>query len=464
MIPAGAPIVTADAMRAAEERVFRHEAQADVMERAGAAVARAAQRFASGRPILVLAGPGNNGGDAYVAARLLKASGHDVSVAAMGEPKSGAAEAMFRAWDGPTTSLYEARRRPFVIDGLFGTGLTRAVERGPRALMADLIKAAEFSLAIDLPSGLETDNGADLGACRASVTVALAALKPAHVLGAGIEKCGHVLLADIGIPVESAWRTVARPHLNAPGAQDHKYSRGMVAVVEGAMPGAARLAAGAALSGGAGYVTLAGTEPASRIDALVRRPIEGADGLVDFLADTRIDALVIGPGLGRERRAETMLKAALASKHALILDGDALSLLGTSGGRWLLGRGAQAYLTPHTAEFDRMFQTEGSKIDRTLAAAAETGATVIHKGADTVIASPRGEVRVLAGATPWLSTAGTGDVLAGLLAARVAGGATGIEAAEAAVWLHARAAALAGPAFIADALAGHLPGAIAECL
>ena len=464
MIPANAPIVTADAMRAAEERVFRHESQHDVMERAGAAVAREAARFALGRPILVLAGPGNNGGDAYVAARLLKASGHDITVAALGEPKTGAAEAMFRQWDGPTTSLYEARQRPFVIDGLFGTGLARAIERGPRALMADLIKAAEFSLAIDLPSGLDTDTGEDFGAQRASVTLALAALKPAHVLAAGLEKCGHVLLADIGIPVDTPWRTAGRPKLSAPGPHDHKYSRGMVAVVEGAMPGAARLSAGAALAGGAGYVTLAGTDPSGGPDALVRRLVDGADALVDFLADERIDALLIGPGLGRERRAENMLKAAMACAHPLVLDGDALSLLGRGVGRWLQGRAAPAWLTPHSGEFDRMFEIDGSKIDRTLAAAAETGATVIHKGADTVIASPQGQVRVLAGATPWLSTAGTGDILAGILAARVAGGARGIEAAEAAVWLHARAAALAGPAFIADALIGHVPGAISECL
>ncbi|MCW3848761.1 NAD(P)H-hydrate dehydratase [Sphingomonas sp. LB-2] len=463
MIPANAPIVTADAMRAAEERAFRHESQHDVMERAGEAVAREAARFALGRPILVLAGPGNNGGDAYVAARLLKASGHDVSVAALGEPKTGAAEAMFRAWEGPTTSLYEARARPFVIDGLFGTGLARPIERGPRALMADLIKAAEFSLAIDLPSGLDTDSGEDLGAQRVTATIALAALKPAHVLAAGLEKCGHVLLADIGIRVDTSWRTVARPRLRAPGAHDHKYSRGMVAIVEGAMPGAARLAAGAAMAGGAGYVTLAGSGEGGP-DALVRRAIDGADALVDFLADERIDALVIGPGLGRERRAENMLKAALASAHPLVLDGDALSLLGRGAGRWLNGRAAPAWLTPHAGEFDRMFEIEGSKIERTLAAAAETGATVIHKGGDTVIASPQGDVRVLAGATPWLSTAGTGDILAGLLAARVAGGQRGTEAAEAAVWLHAGAAHRAGPAFIADTLIDHIPGALAQCL
>lgn len=463
MIPANAPIVTADAMRAAEECVFRHERQHDVMERAGEAVAREAARFALGRPILILAGPGNNGGDAYVVARLLKRRGLDVTVAALGEPKAGAAEAMFRAWDGPTTSLYEARQRPFVIDGLFGTGLARPIERGPRALMAELIKAADFSLAIDLPSGLDTDTGEDLGAQRVTATVALAALKPAHVLATGLEKCGHVILADIGIPVDTYWRTVARPRLSAPGPHDHKYTRGLVAVAEGAMPGAARLTAGAAMAGGAGYVTLAGTGQGGP-DALVRRTVDSADALVDFLADERIDALVIGPGLGRERRAENMLKAAMASAHPLVLDGDALSLLARGAGRWLNGRAAPAWLTPHSGEFDRMFEVDGSKIDRTLAAAAETGATVIHKGADTVIASPQGEVRVLAGATPWLSTAGTGDVLAGLLAARVAGGGHGIEAAEQAVWLHAAAARLAGPAFIADALIGHIPGAIAECL
>jgi hydroxyethylthiazole kinase-like uncharacterized protein yjeF len=219
------------------------------------------------------------------------------------------------------------------------------------------------------------------------------------------------------------------------------------------------------MAGGAGYVTLAGAEPQSRIDALVRRAISGADDLADFLGDERIGAVVIGPGLGRERRAEGMLKAALASTHPLILDGDALSLLGKNAARWLQQRHGAAWLTPHSGEFDRMFgESAGSKIDRTLAAATEAGATIVHKGGDTVIATPQGEVRVLADASPWLSTAGTGDILAGLLAARVAAGEKGIAAAETAAWLHTRAAALAGPAFIADALIGHIPGAIAECL
>lgn len=465
MILPGAPILTAAEMRAAEEAVFRREPQEDVMERAGAAVAREAARFAHGRRILVLAGPGNNGGDAYVAARLLKQSGHDVAVAASAEPGTAVARAMHDRWGGPVASLYEAKPRPVLVDGLFGTGMTRPLERGIAPVFAELVAAADFTLSIDLPSGIATDSGADLGAPRGiSATLALAALKPAHVLDAGLERCGHVLLADIGIPVAPRWRTLARPKLAAPGPRAHKYSRGLVVVVEGAMPGAARLAARAAMAGGAGYVILAGAEPdAGGPDALVRHRIAHETDLAELLGEERIGAVVIGPGLGRDRRAEGLLKAALASSLPLVLDGDALSLLGKSAAAWLQRRTAPAWLTPHSGEFDRMFEGEGSKIDRTLAAAAAARATLLHKGADTVIASPKGEVRILAGASSWLSTAGTGDVLAGLLGAQVARGAKE-RAGEAAAWLHARAAQLAGPAFIADALVGHVPGAIAECL
>ncbi len=471
MIPPGAPIVTAARMRAAEEALFRREPQLDVMERACAAVARAVARFARGSPILVLAGPGNNGGDAYVAARLLKAAGHDVAVAAGGEPGTAAARAMLERWGGEVGSLYQARPRPVLVDGLFGTGLTRPLERGIAPVLAELVAAARFALAIDLPSGLATDSGADLGAPRGiAATLALGALKPAHVLGAGLERCGQVLLADIGIPVASDWRSVARPRLAAPGPRAHKYNRGLVVVVEGGMPGAARLAAHAAMASGAGYTILACRDEGGGgrggggggPDALVRHRIANGDDLADFLTEKRIGGILIGPGLGRDRRAEGLLKAALSAELPLILDGDALTLLGKSATAWLQRRTAATWLTPHEGEFGRMFEGDGDKISQTLAAASESRATVIHKGADTVIAGPRGEVRVLARASSWLSTAGTGDILAGTLAAQVAAG--NKNAAETAVWLHARAAALAGPAFIADALPMHLPQAIAECL
>jgi ADP-dependent NAD(P)H-hydrate dehydratase / NAD(P)H-hydrate epimerase len=467
MSPVGAPIVTADQMRAAEAALFRAGASQDeLMEQAGAAVAREAARFAMGRPILVLAGPGNNGGDAYVAARLLKAAGHDVAVAASGETADGAAARMRARWEGGVGALYAARARPVLIDGLFGIGLSRPLERGLAAVFSDLCAQAAFVLAIDLPSGIDADTGADLGAPSGiDMTVALGVLKPGHLLDSGLERCGHVVLADIDVPVETGWRSVARPRLPAPDVFSHKYSRGLVAVIEGVMPGAARLSARAAMAAGAGYVVLSGTQPSSGgPDALVRRAIRDEADLSALLAWDRVDSVVLGPGLGRDERAERFVEAALSCDKPLVLDGDALTLMGEGASARLRTRTAATWLTPHSGEFDRMFKLNGSKIEQTLSAAAESGATIVHKGADTVIASPKGAVRVLAGASNWLSTAGTGDVLAGLLGAQIAQGAKGFAPAEAAVWLHARAAQAAGPALIADDLIAHLPQAVGECL
>ena len=460
-VPEAAPIVTAAQMRAAEEAVFAAGTpQIELMERAGAAVAREAARFAHGRPILVLAGPGNNGGDAYVAARLLRAAGLDVTVAAQGEPKAGAAAEMHALWSHGIVPLDQAEPRPVLVDGLFGTGLTRPLEHSVSFVVQHLVSKSDFSIAIDVPSGIETDNGADLGSASMTATLALGALKPAHVLGAGRSRCGHILLADIGIPIETRWRTLERPRLTAPAADAHKYSRGLVVVVEGAMPGAARLAARAALRGGAGYVVLAG-EGATGLDAIVHRSLADLDGL---LSDDRAGAFVLGPGLGRDDVARDRLEAVLGSPRPLVLDGDALSLLGSNASR-LRDRSAPTILTPHEGEFARMFgEGKGSKIDRTLAAATATGATIVHKGGDTVIASPDGEVRVHSDAPSWLSTAGTGDVLAGLVGAQLAGGADPFTAAGTAVWLHSRAARLAGAAFAADDLPAQLPAAIGECL
>lgn len=463
MIPIeGLPIVTAATMRAAEEAVFAAGVpQAELMERAGAAVAREAARFAMGRPVLVLAGPGNNGGDAWVAARLLHDSGHDVLVAALGEPKVGAAAAMRAKWTGEMVDLADAPSRPVLVDGLFGTGLTRPLAPEVIGQLQRLVSAAQFTLAIDLPSGMDTDYGRDLGAAAATVTLALGALKPAHLLDKGVDRCGHVLLDDIGIPIATLWRTVAMPRLSTPGPHSQKYTRGLVAVLEGRMPGAARLASNAALHGGAGYVVRVGEDDSQGPNAIVHRPIAEFNKLLE---DERMGAMVIGPGLGREEDVRERLDAAFASARRLVLDGDALSLIGRDVGR-LCSRSAPTCLTPHSGEFDRMFgDGKGSKIDRTLAAAAEAGAVIVHKGADTVIATPEGDVRVYARGSPWLSTAGTGDVLAGLLGARLAGGVAPLVAAEAAVWLHGRAAQLAGPAFAADDLIPCLPRAIAECL
>lgn len=459
-IPPGAPVLTAAAMREAERVVFDQGISRDeLMERAGLAVARVALRLAGPRPILVLAGPGNNGGDAFVAARYLLDWGRDVVVARLGTSRDGAAARMAARWVGPAVTFERAPARPFLIDGLFGTGVTRPLDASVMASFQRLCAQA-FTLAIDLPSGIPADIGASDPSLIADVTIALGALKPAHLIGPAT---GDVILTDIGVPVTGRWRTIAQPVLHAPDHDAHKFSRGMVAIVGGAMSGAAALASAAALHGGAGYVLLLEREPtAGPPHAIVRRTIASPAELTSALADPRIGAVLIGPGLGRDADARDRLDAALASPHPLILDGDALSLLGPEIARVLAARAAPAWLTPHAGEFDRIAAPGGIKIDRTLAAARATGATIVHKGAETVIADPAGRVTIAATGTPWLSTAGTGDVLAGLLAARVA--ARDPNPASTAVWLHGRAARHAGAAFAAEDLVPHIPFAIAECI
>ncbi|MHA6723097.1 NAD(P)H-hydrate dehydratase [Sphingomonas sp. RS2018] len=448
-VPAGAPIVTAATMRAAEERVFASGIAADVlMQTAATAVATEVARLAAGRPVLVLAGPGRNGGDAVIAASVLNARGHDVALATIdGRCPPG--------WGGAVTTLDAATPRPVLIDGLFGIGLSRPLDDTLARQFARL-RADAFTIAIDVPSGFGVDDSTDLGGAGADVTIALAALKPVHVIGAGAGASGHVLLADIGVPVDTAWRTLDTPRIPSPGRDAHKFTRGMVAVVGGAMPGAARLAARAAMAAGAGYVVLAADWTPGLPDALVQRPLGAA-----LLADERVGALLIGPGLGRDDAARWKLDAALASGRRLVVDGDALSLLGRDG----VGRlaGVDAILTPHGGEFDRLFGGGGGdKITRTLAAAVACGCTIVHKGADTVIAHPDGRVTISSAASPWLATAGSGDVLAGLIAARMAAG--DLMPAETAAWLHARAAGLAGPALAADRLVEHVPQALDVCL
>jgi len=436
MVPSGAPVLTARAMRAAE--IASGVPVPELMSRAGAMVAREVVRLAAGRAVLVVAGPGKNGGDAGIAAELATAAGLEVRTVAH-------------------DMLGHAAPAAVLVDGVFGTGLSRPLDRELSAQLARLASGAELVIAVDLPSGLDTDTGASLGAVRADVTIALGALKPAHLLGDGVARCGHLVLAELGLPVGSSVSTTVRPTLARPAVDAHKFSRGMVAVAGGAMPGAARLAARAAMHGGAGYVVLAG-EARGGPDALVHRAFDD-----ELLEDARVRALLVGPGLGRDDAARTTLDRALACDRPLVLDGDALSLLGRDAAGRLRVRTESTILTPHAAEFERMFGGgEGNKIQRTMAAAQDCGCVVVHKGADTVIARPDGSATVAANAPAWLASAGTGDVLAGIVASRLA--ASGEDPAAEAVWLHGRAAELAGPAFIADGLIDALPPAFAECL
>ncbi len=457
MTPLSGLIVTGAQMREAEDRAIAAGTTATaLMERAGAAVAEAAWRFGGGRETLIACGPGNNGGDGYVAARLLAARGVTVRVAALRPPRTPAAIAAAALWTGPVESLTDAASAPVLIDALFGTGLRRPLDFDAANVLGRLNAAADFTLAVDLPSGVGTDDGRDMGAIAADYTLALGALKPAHVLQPAMRLCGRTDVADLGIALSSPVTVLDTPSLATPGPDSHKYRRGMVAVVAGAMPGAAMLAAKAAMRV-SGYVVLCNGGEGGP-DALVRRD------WIDVASDSHVGALLIGPGLGLDADAQDALARALGSIHPLVLDADALRMLNADTLGQLYGRDMPSVLTPHAGEFAALFgQSSGSKIDRARDAAARTRTTIIFKGADTVIATPDGRVAVSSQAPGWLASAGTGDVLAGIVAGLLSGGMSPFDAAKAAVWLHSDAAKRAGPALIADDLPHHLPAAVAFC-
>lgn len=450
------PILNAAEMRDAEERVIASGTGVDtLMERAGAAVAFAAQRFSGGADTLVLCGPGNNGGDGYVAARLLAGAGVDVRVAASALPATQAAARARQAWTRPVEPLDQAAPAAMIVDALFGTGLKHGLEPVLYTVLNQLSSTAAVTLAVDLPSGVGSDDGAirsPIPSC--DITVALGALKPAHLLQPSAESMGRLVVADLGVPVSSSLFGIARPELASPGPTDHKYTRGLVAVVAGAMPGAARLAALGAARAGAGYVQLLGDRAGTLPDAIVRPGgVEAA-----ALADRRIAALVIGPGLGRDAEGARLLDLALASGRPLVLDADIFSHL--EGRRVAM----PAVLTPHEAEFARAFgDLVGDKLARARAAARMCGAVVVLKGADTVIAAPDGRAAIASPGVSDLATAGTGDVLAGVCGTMLAQLRDPFAAACAAVWLHGQAARLTPAPFVADDLAASLPLAVARC-
>jgi hydroxyethylthiazole kinase-like uncharacterized protein yjeF len=451
-------ILTAAETRAAEEKLFAAGMTVDaLMARAGAAVADAAWCFAGPVPALILCGPGNNGGDGYVVAERLRTRGANVRVAATGDPQTDAARAARAAWGGPVEALDPAKPAPLLIDALFGTGLTRALRPDVEAALVRLADGARRTVAIDLPSGIDADSGALLGRVPTfDLTVALGALKPAHRLQPAASSCGRIAVADIGLDLGDA-RLIAigRPRLTAPGPDAHKYSRGKVTIVAGAMPGASWLAATAAQRA-AGYVELIGGGQISTPHALVQRHWSA-----DALDDPRIGAVVIGPGLGRDRHARGLLDAAFSSGKRLVLDADALSLIGRARHDRLAGH----VLTPHMGEFERLFGAgKGDRLSRARAAATASGAIILLKGADSIVAHPDGRAAIAPLAPSWLASAGTGDVLAGIVGAMIAGGRAPFDACQAALWLHAEAARRAGPALIADDLVTHLPDAIGTCL
>lgn len=458
----GRLILTVAEMRDAEAAAMSAGTSAGtLMERAGEAAAEAIWRFAGPVPTLVLCGPGNNGGDGYVIARFLAERGVAVRVAALGESKTPAAAAARSQWSGPVEALADAAPAALLVDALFGTGLQRPLDEALTGDLARLAGPAGTKVAIDVPSGVSSDDGRILSLVpHFDLTVTFATLKPAHLLQPAAAHMGRIVVADIGVGAESLLCEIGRPHLRTPGPTDHKYSRGYVAVLGGDMPGAAALSASAALRGGAGYVRLTAKAHVGNMPSAVVQDSAGSRAL---FSDGRVGAIVLGPGLGRSEEARALLEQALRADAPPVLDADALTLGG--GAELFLGARHCPVLTPHAGEFARLFgDLNGSKVEQARAAAKASGAVVVYKGPDTVVAGPDGRAAIGAPANHWLATAGTGDVLAGVIAAMRASGLEAFDAACAGVWLHARAAELSGPALIADDLVGALPIAVAECL
>lgn len=461
----GTAILSVAEMRAVEQALFATGIpEYDVMERAGAAAAAIIWRAGGLRDTLILCGPGNNGGDGFVIARLLRAQGVPVRVAVTGESRTPSAREARALWDGPVEDVLYASPATLLVDALFGTGLTRGLEDALAARLRALAGAARTSFAIDLPSGVATDDGTLLSdPPYFDLCIALGALKPAQVLAPAADYCGRIVCADIGIDTGHATKhLLSPPVLHSPARDAHKYTRGLVAVVAGDMPGAAALAAHAAAQGGAGYVRLMTPHAVSGLPHAIVQIVDREADDRNALADPRIAALLIGPGLGRGEAAVARLRAALAHGHPAVIDADALLALKETGFGPLP---AKAILTPHGGEFHALFGgIRGSYLTRTQEAARRADAVVILKGARSIVAAPDGRVAISSPASSWLSTAGTGDVLAGLCAARLAVTGDPFRAACEAVWLHGDAARRSGAAFVADQLIAALPAAIAARL
>jgi ADP-dependent NAD(P)H-hydrate dehydratase / NAD(P)H-hydrate epimerase len=457
-----------------------------LMENAGAAVAAEASRMLNpGGRVVVLCGPGNNGGDGFVAARHLAEDGFRVDLALLGprDALKGDAATMARKWSGQVEPLAFASLdgAQLIIDALFGAGLSRALE-GTAASTVDAVNTINSPvLAVDVPSGLDGSTGGATGpVVRADRTVTFFRRKPGHVLLPGSELCGAIRVASIGIPNTVLEEIKPKTWLNAPGLWlpefrwprrgGHKYNRGHAVVVSGtaAHTGAARMGARAALRVGAGLVTMASPPEsliinAVHLTAIMLMPFENADGLFGILADRRKNAVLLGPALGVDEETRELVAAVLGSGAAVVIDADGISAYADGPDALFAAIDAHperpVVLTPHEGEFERLFPdlSQGCKLERARAAAKRSGAVVLLKGADTVVAAPGGRASINQDAPPWLATAGAGDVLGGLVVGLLAQGMPAFEAASAAVWLHGAAAEAFGPGLIAEDLPERLP-------
>ncbi len=459
-----------------------------LMRNAGRAIAREVlARFPGAARVAVLCGPGNNGGDGYVVARLLAEDGVHVRVFASGDPREGT-DAALAARDCPLSadplSAFDPVGFDLVVDAIFGAGLAKPVA-GP---VADVIRAVQDSdilvVAVDLPSGVNGDSGAVMGvSLEAALTITFFRKKPGHLLFPGRRLCGETVVADIGIGAHvlkaigpgtfendpALWRAGLPRHDD----DTHKYARGAVAVFSGgaSATGAARLAATAAVRAGAGAVTVLSPPSAVLVNAahltsIMVRPVDGPDAAAAFLGEGKTAAAVIGPGFGvgaatRAQVLDLLDKGAASGLRGVVLDADALTSFRADAGTLftaIAASGLQVVMTPHEGEFRRLFAEVAadpalSKLERARRAAAASGAVVVLKGPDTVIAAPDGRAAINTNGTPVLATAGSGDVLAGLTGGLLAQGMAGFDAARAAVWVHGAAGQRAGFGAMAEDIA-----------
>jgi hydroxyethylthiazole kinase-like uncharacterized protein yjeF len=458
-----------------------------LMEAAGSAVAACVHSYWPKARVAVLCGPGNNGGDGFVAARCLISIGHQVRVALLGtlEALRDDARHVAQLWPGaiePLT-LSAINDVDVVVDALFGAGLSRPLD-GVSAQLARELKQKHLPvIAVDVPSGLSGDLGRPLGVdcIKATRTVTFFRKKPAHVLMPGRTLCGHTEVVDIGIPQDALrkfgpklWENdpqLWRELLPWPEAQGHKYGRGHSVVVSGPAhaTGAARLAARAALRVGSGLVSVASPTDAVPINAaaltaIMVKPFKGAAGLERILSDRRLNAVAIGPGCGVGEDTRALVGVVRRSGAASVLDADALTSFVTAPTALFALSDDRVVLTPHEGEFARIFpgvlDNATNRIEAARKAASKAGCIVILKGPDSVIAAPDGRAAVNTNAPPWLATAGSGDVLSGLVLGLLAQKMDTFAAACCAVWLHGQAAQMFGVGLIAEDLPEQIPAVL----
>jgi ADP-dependent NAD(P)H-hydrate dehydratase / NAD(P)H-hydrate epimerase len=452
-----------------------------LMENAGAAVAAAVMRRWSPRPVAVLCGPGNNGGDGFVAARHLAAAGWKVRLFLLGARATLKGDAAHHAalWTGAVETLTAdlPDETALVVDAIVGAGLARDVAGPARAALEAVAARRLPVVAVDMPSGVDGASGEVRGfAPRCVLTVTFFRKKPGHLLFPGRGLCGETVLADIGIPSAVLDSIKPRRFENGPAlwldafpwpvADGHKYRRGHALIAGGAvMTGAARLAARAAARAGAGLVTVAAPREvfaiyATSLAGIIVQPIAGSADFAQLLVDQRRNAVLVGPGAGTGQATREMAAAALATRRAVVLDADVFAVYAGQAAALKAAISGPTLLTPHEGEFARVFSTEGDKLTRARRAARESAATILLKGGDTVVASPDGWAVINANAPPELATAGSGDVLAGIATGLLAQGMAPPLAGAAASWLHGDAARRFGPGLVAEDIIEALPATL----